>query len=89
MFRLKECWHWQLSPPSPAPESKKTLKKSPKITEISILFLPALDERPPKVIVTGRAFDSVTLSFDHFAPEDYEHGYVAMVVNCITEMCFP
>ena len=32
--------------------------------------------------MTGRAFDSVTLSFDHFAPEDYEHGYVAMVGNC-------
>jgi hypothetical protein len=36
-------------------------------------------EKPPKVIVTGRRHDSVTLSFDHFAPEDYSHGYVAMV----------
>ena len=36
-------------------------------------------EKPPKVIITGRTYDSVTLSFDHFAPEEYNHGYVAMV----------
>ena len=53
------------------------------MTAMSLFSVPALDERPPKVIVTGRAFDSVTLSFDHFAPEDYEHGYVAMVINSI------
>jgi hypothetical protein len=39
----------------------------------------AFGEKPPKVIVTGKTFDSVTLSFDHFAPEDYHHGYIAMV----------
>ena len=43
-----------------------------------ILFL-ARDEKPPKVIMTSKSFDSVTLSFDHFAPKGYKHGYVAMV----------
>ena len=42
-------------------------------------FITALNEKPPKAIVTGKTFDSVTLSFDHFAPDDYQHGYVAMV----------
>ena len=32
----------------------------------------------PKVVVTKVNFDSFTLSFDHFAPEDYNHGYVAL-----------
>ena len=32
----------------------------------------------PKVVVTKVTFDSFTLSFDHFAPEDYNHGYVAL-----------
>lgn len=34
--------------------------------------------KQPKVIITGKTFDSVTLSFDHFAPDDYQYGYVAM-----------
>ena len=42
-------------------------------------FFSAVGEKPPKVIVTRKSFDSVTLSFDHFAPEDYRHGYVALV----------
>ena len=41
----------------------------------------ALNKKPPKAIVTGKTFDSVTLSFDHFAPDDYQHGYVAMVTE--------
>ncbi len=40
-----------------------------------------LNRKSPKVIVTGKSFDSITLSFDHFAPEDYQHEYVAMVNN--------
>ena len=43
------------------------------------LFFSDYGEKPPKVIITGRTYDSVTLSFDHFAPEEYNHGYVAMV----------
>jgi hypothetical protein len=39
----------------------------------------ARDEKPPKVIMTNKSYDSVTLSFDHFAPKGYKHGYVAMV----------
>ena len=42
-------------------------------------FFSDYGEKPPKVIITGRTYDSVTLSFDHFAPEEYNHGYVAMV----------
>ncbi len=34
--------------------------------------------KAPKVIVTEKTFDSITLSFDHFAPENYRHGYVAL-----------
>ena len=37
-----------------------------------------IDEKKPKIISTGHTFDSVTVSFDHFAPEGYDHGYVAM-----------
>ena len=47
------------------------------------LTLAARDEKPPKVIMTSKSFDSVTLSFDHFAPKGYKHGYVAMVRNPI------
>jgi hypothetical protein len=42
-------------------------------------YISAVGEKPPKVIITGRSYDSVTLSFDHFAPEEYHHGYVALV----------
>ena len=28
--------------------------------------------------MTDKSFNSFTLSFDHFAPEDYTHGYVAL-----------
>ena len=41
--------------------------------------VPEHDKKQPKVIITAKTFDSVTLSFDHFAPEDYTHGYVAIV----------
>eukprot|EP00096_Caligus_rogercresseyi_P011409 TRINITY_DN4478_c0_g1_i1.p1 TRINITY_DN4478_c0_g1~~TRINITY_DN4478_c0_g1_i1.p1 ORF type:complete len:1447 (-),score=380.43 TRINITY_DN4478_c0_g1_i1:293-4633(-) len=34
-------------------------------------------EKLPKVIVTKKNYKSATLSFDHFAPEDYTHGYMA------------
>lgn len=37
-----------------------------------------INRKAPKVIVTKRSFDSFTLSFDHFAPNGYEHGYVAL-----------
>ena len=42
-------------------------------------FLSAFNEKQPKMIITRKSFDSVTLSFDHFAPDGYPHGYVAMV----------
>ena len=29
--------------------------------------------------MTSKSFNSVTLSFDHFAPKGYKHRYVAMV----------
>ena len=32
------------------------------------------DEKPPKVIISERTHDEVTLSFDDFAPADYRHG---------------
>jgi hypothetical protein len=38
----------------------------------------AQEEKLPKVIVTQTNFNSATFSFDHFAPDDYMHGYVAM-----------
>ncbi|XP_040573010.1 uncharacterized protein sas isoform X2 [Lepeophtheirus salmonis] len=34
-------------------------------------------EKLPKIIVTRNDFKSATLSFDHYAPVDYNHGYVA------------
>jgi hypothetical protein len=40
------------------------------------------------VIITGRTYDSITLSFDHFAPEEYHHGYVAMVSPLMTSQPF-
>ena len=48
-------------------------------TLIIYYIILARDEKPPKVIMTNKSFDSVTLSFDHFAPKGYKHGYVAMV----------
>ena len=39
---------------------------------------PLSNRKSPKVIVTQSTFDSFTLSFDHFAPEDYSHEYVAL-----------
>ena len=39
----------------------------------------APEEKLPKAIVTEKSFDHVTLTFDHFAPENYAHSYVAMV----------
>ena len=55
------------------------------VTRMSTLFFSftARDEKPPKVIMTSKSFDSVTLSFDHFAPKGYKHGYVAMVSNYV------
>ena len=35
-------------------------------------------KKAPKVIVTGTTFESFTLSFDHFAPQGYEHEYVVL-----------
>ena len=39
---------------------------------------PLSNRKSPKVIVTQSTFDSFTLSFDHFAPGDYSHEYVAL-----------
>ena len=39
----------------------------------------APEEKLPKAIVTDKSYDYVTFTFDHFAPEGYSHGYVAMV----------
>ena len=39
----------------------------------------APEEKLPKAIVTEKSFDHVTFKFDHFAPENYAHSYVAMV----------
>ena len=36
------------------------------------------DEKKPKAIVTSFDFHSVTIAFDHFAPQGYQHGYFAM-----------
>jgi len=46
---------------------------------VILIFCTAVDEKPPKVIVSSKTYESATLSFDHFAPEDYHHGYVALV----------
>ena len=35
-------------------------------------------KKSPTVIVTEKSFNSFSLSFDHFAPEEYSHGYVAL-----------
>ena len=35
----------------------------------------------PKAIVTEKSHDYVTFTFDHFAPDNYAHSYVAMVSN--------
>ena len=42
-------------------------------------LISAPEEKLPKAIVTDKSYDYVTFTFDHFAPEDYSHGYVAMV----------
>ena len=49
------------------------------LDQIFIYVSAARDEKPPKVIMTSKSFNSVTLSFDHFAPKGYKHRYVAMV----------
>jgi hypothetical protein len=38
---------------------------------------PAFDVQKPKVIITAKSHDSVTLAFDDFRPPGYTHGYVA------------
>ena len=45
----------------------------------NLVITPAPEEKLPKAIVTEKSFDHVTLTFDHFAPENYAHSYVAMV----------
>ena len=49
------------------------------LDQLFIYLSAARDEKPPKVIMTSKSFNSVTLSFDHFAPKGYKHRYVAMV----------
>ena len=46
--------------------------------EVSTQPLSSSSKKTPKVIVTEKTFNSFTLSFDHFAPEDYNNGYVAL-----------
>ena len=46
-------------------------------------------KKAPKVIVTGTTFDSFTLSFDHFAPQGYEHEYVVLFKPVSTSKWIP
>lgn len=46
--------------------------------DMQVSTRPLTGKKSPKVIVTETDFDSFTLSFDHFAPDDYNHGYVAL-----------
>lgn len=47
--------------------------------DVEVSTQPLSNKKAPKVIVTKKTFDSITLSFDHFAPEDYQHQYIALV----------
>lgn len=42
-------------------------------------YISEFEEKQPRIILTDRTYNSVTVSFDHFAPDDYDRGYIAMV----------
>ena len=62
------------------PDTEYTLRwKAPdrQYPDVLVSTLQFDQDQKPKVILTGRSHDSVTLSFDQFRPPGYSHGYVA------------